>query len=185
MPAVYLEQFNSADHKDPIEHNRNEPAASKATFETKIIQQPLPPRNDLCCSSWNSANTSSSAAFAMDSEVTSGIETCENNADEEADMFYAVEDYLDTVGDGVNLTRGDQVQVLNRQSSTGWWFVRLSDGCEGWAPGSFLLRKEKTNRPPPRPANSVFLKDDRNNTDESSLKSVKVSEMRKLFESNK
>lgn len=64
------------------------------------------------------------------------------------EKYYAIESYQDLVGDGIDVFIGQELYVLSKDISTGWWFIRLNNLKEGWAPGSFLniLKPKRPNR---------------------------------------
>lgn len=90
--------------------------------------------------------------------VTSYSETSSINlaspddlVEHEEDIYYVIESYQDLVGDGIDLFKGQKICVLCKDSSTGWWYVKLNDTNEGWAPSAFLskYKPEAPVRPPP------------------------------------
>jgi hypothetical protein len=132
-----------------------------------------------------------------------------DSSHEEPEIYYALDDYVDCAGEGVNLRRGQQVHVLSRESANGWWFVKLDENVEGWAPSAFL-QNEKVKPPrPPRPKSDRIvsldfmvkppdqrivneerptsqlvdkINDETTDSANDEYKPIKVSEMRKRFE---
>ncbi|XP_041369237.1 SH3 and PX domain-containing protein 2B-like isoform X2 [Gigantopelta aegis] len=50
--------------------------------------------------------------------------------------YVTVEDFTDTVGDGISFTAGQPVTVIEKGAND-WWFIHI-DGKEGWAPMSYI-----------------------------------------------
>lgn len=131
--------------------------------------------------------TSSSTSFAMDMDTVSNYSGFQDQQIE-PEIWYAMEDYIDTVGDGVSLKRGQMVYVLSKECSNGWWYVKFSDEeIEGWAPSSFLQAQKPKPPRPPRPVITeqiahLINKEPVHEENEQEYKPIKVSEMRKKFE---
>lgn len=160
-PAVYLEKFNAS--------NLNNASKNSLTawdlFGPKNINynnsDSLPPRNEFYNETSSFQETSSNSAPQ--------IQTLETSSFTDESIYYALDDYIDTVGDGVDLKKGQQIRVLDKESSGGWWHVKIENTmAEGWAPSAFLT-KEKVKPPrPPRPKPPFF----------QSLLSIFLSHMR-------
>lgn len=221
----------------------------------------LPPRKDFIDNKSNSSNDSSGDRSSLDFSLNSTQITLNDNQSfqirtqpNDDDVYYVIQNYEDTAGDCVSLVQGQRVVVLDRENSSGWWYVKIDDTIQGWAPSAFLtvimtcyvlficggnnyvlndfiLKKEKPDRPPrpPKPKikaasasnlcdNNIYVKDaskefksissmkvigleppqktqmtksNENNNDSESCnndilvyKPVKVSELRKKFETN-
>ncbi|GFN84112.1 Sh3 and px domain-containing protein 2b [Plakobranchus ocellatus] len=56
-------------------------------------------------------------------------------------LYVTIEDFEDTVGDGLSFRSGQEVQVKEK-TATGWWFVKI-DEEEGWVPASYLESSSK------------------------------------------
>lgn len=174
VPAVCLEKFSAASLNEPFKYSVNPWELFGAKMENSIQfsnSQNLPPRSDL--------------------DETTSISTDNFNslAQKQDDIYYVMEDYLDPVGDCLNLKKGQKVRVLDRETSSGWCYVLIEDlMTEGWAPSSFLS-KEKVKPPrPPRPKVPIIIPSEIKENDNSSIEGetfynpIRVSEMRKKFE---
>lgn len=75
---------------------------------------------------------------------------------QEDEIYYAIESYQDLVGDGIDLFKGQKITVLSKDSSTGWWYVKLNETNEGWAPSAYLskIKPSAPARPPPPKINT-------------------------------
>ena len=60
-------------------------------------------------------------------------------SNEQKEYFYAIDSYEDKAGDGMSLKEGRKFEVLRRDNSNGWWYIKDDENnIEGWAPGAFL-----------------------------------------------
>lgn len=66
------------------------------------------------------------------------------------EVYAAVCDFEDSSDGVVCMKEGDVVEVLDKSEGE-WWLVRLNGKKEGWAPSSYLTKKEAKNSPPLRP----------------------------------
>ena len=146
-PAVYLKPFKAGNIEDTTKFN-------SSIFQTASY---LPPRQDFfsnptiaCTSDTNSFTSSSFDSISVittsdcDASYTNASANPTSSQMSPTDTYFAVESYQDTVGDGVSLVKDEQVQVVEK-SDNGWWFVRLANGSEGWAPSAFLSVRRKKN----------------------------------------
>jgi len=127
-PAVYLEPVNQS--------------------EISLSQKFSIPAFDLFTNACDRNSTTSfdnlgrsssfSSSFSVDNDpiLANKNRPSENLVKE--DIYYAIESYQDLVGDGIDVFKGQTVNVLKKDHSTGWWYVIKSDLTEGWAPSAYL-----------------------------------------------
>lgn len=127
VPAVYLKRFEGS---DPVKSAMN----AWELFGTN--EDYVPPRRDFIDT--KSMTTCSSDEFSLSrGQSESNLSVLAPQSREE--VYFVVQDYQDTVGDGIRkLRQGEKVVVLDKENSTGWWYVRLDDATQGWAPCAFL-----------------------------------------------
>lgn len=141
VPAVYLKKFNAA---DPVQSAMN-------AWDLFGSNDYLPPRKDFIDSK---STSSSDEIFLTKTQSQSNLSMLSiavlppSSVDEE-EVYYVMQNYEDTVGDGLSqLKQGQRVVVLDKENASGWWYVRLDDSTQGWAPSAFLTVKQnslKTN----------------------------------------
>lgn len=68
---------------------------------------------------------------------------------QKTEVFVAVADYKDDNENSVSFKEGDTANVLEKRDG-GWWLVSMN-GVEGWAPSSYLEKKEPKTAAPLRP----------------------------------
>ncbi len=125
-PAVFLVEFHARNVRESMKEsliNWDE------IIESNFIDYQAPPRNQVF-------NHDAEDSCSLISSVQSMNDSFSIQSNK-PEIFFAIDDYFDKVGDGVNLKRGKQVLVLSKENSTGWWYVKI-DEIEGWAPSGFL-----------------------------------------------
>ena len=65
------------------------------------------------------------------------------------EIFVAIADYEDDNESSVSFKEGDTATVHEKRDG-GWWLVSMN-GVEGWAPSSYLEKRERKSSAPPRP----------------------------------
>jgi hypothetical protein len=73
------------------------------------------------------------------SEIVKENEQTNSTEEQNQDIYYSVENYVDSAGDGVSLIKGQRVSVISKDERTNWWYVKLDNSKEGWAPGLYLV----------------------------------------------
>ena len=53
-----------------------------------------------------------------------------------ATRYRAIQSFTNTMGDGINLQEGEELQVREKTDG-GWWLVKGVHG-EGWAPSAYI-----------------------------------------------
>ncbi|XP_039260716.2 uncharacterized protein LOC120336968 isoform X1 [Styela clava] len=79
--------------------------------------------------------------------------------------YTTVASFDSNIPDGISFKDDKKVEVLEK-SPGGWWYVNI-DGSEGWAPASYIEKKEtkpKTIVPPSRPGPPKLLKNNSTNS---------------------
>ena len=69
---------------------------------------------------------------------------CHGTASPNKNKHVVITSYFAEESGEVSLEKGEEVDVLQKESS-GWWYVK-NDSCEGWAPSAFLAPAR--SRPP-------------------------------------
>jgi hypothetical protein len=141
VPAVYLRKFHAA---DPVMSAAN----AWDLFGSRSDLLFLPPSRNDFVGSFSSASSSDSSFSSGDVSQNSSILVLDDNhsscsykvtmSPTSNDVYYVSENFDDNSGDCVRLIKGQRVFVLDRENSSGWWYVKIEDGTEGWAPGGFL-----------------------------------------------
>ncbi|CAF0965694.1 unnamed protein product [Brachionus calyciflorus] len=148
----------------------------------------------VCIGQLNKLKLDKELIFTVDTKSMTSFESfdsLENSLGNNEEFYYVLEDYVDSMGEGLSLKKGQKCRVLNKENSSGWWYVQIEgfENCEGWAPNAYLT-KDKIKPPrPPKPQIQKHLASDKTqalnieNLIENNDKPVySVSKMRELFE---
>jgi uncharacterized protein YgiM (DUF1202 family) len=112
--------------------DRPQPPSAKSVSEVKPESSNMPYfKNDL-----------TAALTSMTLKSSAGQQSTK-------ELYAAVSDFEDSSDGVVSLREGDVVEVKDK-SEVEWWLVRMN-GKEGWAPSSYLTKREQKESPPCRP----------------------------------
>eukprot|EP00058_Branchiostoma_floridae_P018304 XP_002603793.1 hypothetical protein BRAFLDRAFT_86624 [Branchiostoma floridae] len=71
--------------------------------------------------------------------------------------YVTLADFQATMQDGISFQEGEKLKVIEK-SPSGWWFVTTGEaGTEGWAPASYIERRERPKKPPPPISNTTAV----------------------------
>lgn len=147
VPAVYLQKFFGA---DPVSSAVSawDLFGSSPSEDSAQSSHP-PPRSDYTTASSDHSDLdsiNSSSPNSINFNDTQSLSSFRLPFKQVDDVYYVVENFADNEGDCVNLTRGERVYVLDKENSSGWWFVKTDQSVQGWAPSAFLTVNSLSSR---------------------------------------
>jgi hypothetical protein len=119
FPAVYLKQIN----------NEQINSITSSKFLSKIIESKQRPTEQPSTSKSLEKNEDN-----HDNDDDSFNEDFEINND----VYYAIEDYIDTSSETLSLKKGQKIQVIDKENTNGWWYVKNDLSNSGWTPSEYL-----------------------------------------------
>lgn len=142
IPSSYVQKRNKSQKAKPYSPKPERPQQPR----TKSISEIKP-------ESSNSPDLKSDLNSALNSmrlrSSTTGEPSEPAGQSSTKEVYAAVSDFEDSSDGVVCLKEGDVVEVLDKSEGE-WWLVKLN-GKEGWAPSSYLTKKEVKNSPPCKP----------------------------------
>uniref|UniRef100_H2YLR2 SH3 and PX domain-containing protein 2A n=1 Tax=Ciona savignyi TaxID=51511 RepID=H2YLR2_CIOSA len=138
VPGSYLEKSRRT--YSWATNSENDAGTQDIFKKIDVVQQKPPPKRQSIRRTLKPRKQGAAMTSAITSAIASAITS--EIPEEEEDLYVALFNFTSTIEDGLSLTAGQIVKVLE-QSDNGWWFVS-ENGNDGWVPSNYLEAKHKS-----------------------------------------